>query len=366
MVLALHITDGEGGKLRAAVVDDIEHNGLVVRNFPLKTYDNKQQFFTNDTYGAEMNQVVTFGGTADEVYDGTAATLWLCTTYAGNAGDFIEYSGTTPYHSAPGCMDARASENNDIVQFAKGSNMTVAGYTALTGWIYLTGWSTSGTKAVNIYGFDTGTNLAVSSELNIGDYVDTTSFNTWQQFIIPMSDFGFSALTIDAVHIRTVDIGVGQPPNYYIDDMAFQQTGTPIIYSIKPDLGTWLHVENFMISIANNVAGTVENGTVAGFDYSSWLGVNLITGVNYQRIQADAVKATAIIKSLADWLSLPETEVVSQMSDGTNSFISMRGDFTDAIILKSEEADELRIVISEDLSSLLHFRISAGCKEEQR
>lgn len=43
--------------------------------------------------------------------------------------------------------------------------------------MYITGWSTAGTKSVDFFGFDTGTGLQVGDLVNIGDYVDTTTFN---------------------------------------------------------------------------------------------------------------------------------------------------------------------------------------------
>jgi len=116
----------------------------------------------------------------------------------------------------------------------------------------------------------------------------------------------------------------------------------------------------------DNIAGTLADGTMPGLAYDALLGASLNTGLVYQRIHNGVIVASSQIKTLGDWLSLPETEIKVHVSDGTNTFISLVGDFTEPVILKSEDDDELRITVSEDLSGLLHLKASAGCKEEDR
>jgi len=64
-----YITDPKTG-IKAEVVNSDENNALVVATRPLKTFDNKLTYFSNPTYGIEMNQDGASGGTAIEIHDG--------------------------------------------------------------------------------------------------------------------------------------------------------------------------------------------------------------------------------------------------------------------------------------------------------
>ena len=65
-------------------------------------------------------------------------------------------------------------------------------------------------------------------------------------------------------------------------------------------------------------------------------------------------------------MQLPGTEITATGSDGTNTWVTFKAVHMEPIILKSEEDDELSFTISDDISGLLRFRISAGCKVETR
>ena len=53
-----------------------EMRGLVVATRPLKIYENKIIFFSNDTYGIDMNKDAASGGVPEKVHDGTDSVLW--------------------------------------------------------------------------------------------------------------------------------------------------------------------------------------------------------------------------------------------------------------------------------------------------
>jgi len=65
-----------------------------------------------------------------------------------------------------------------------------------------------------------------------------------------------------------------------------------------------------------------------------------------------------------DFMQLAGTEVVGTGSDGINTWVTIRAKHIEPLLLKYEDDDSLDFVVSEDLSDLLHFRISAGCKIE--
>ena len=55
---------------------------------------------------------------------------------------------------------------------------------------------------------------------------------------------------------------------------------------------------------------------------------------------------------MSDYLQLPTAKINTAVSDGTNTFITLVSEFDEPIILKSENQDKLRILISDNLSNL--------------
>ena len=351
---------------KSVEVDSIENekNALIVATRPLKTFNFVNKFFTNETYGSNMNVNAAVGGTPDKVHNGIDDALWTG-SIVGTAGSF-DFESTTFYHAGSKSVDAINSVNNDIAQFAKGSSLTLASYVSLTGWIYLTSWSTLGTKAINIFGWNTGTGIVASSEINIGNYIDITLLGAWQKFNISLTDFNFTQTTIDALRVRTVDIGPGSPPDYYLDDIQFEETGSPIAFTIKPDRGTWLYVQSMKMLFADAYAGTLADATMPNLSYNKILGETLTNGINYQYIQNETILDSRIMKSVADILQYTDTKITENISDGTNSMLTIQCNFQQPILLKREDEEILKFLISEDLSGLLSMKISIAGYSETR
>lgn len=72
------------------------------------------------------------------------------------------------------------------------------------------------------------------------------------------------------------------------------------------------------------------------------------------------------MKNLMEFMELAGTSKGLDGSDGINTFLTLNHIHTEPFLLKSENKDELSFTIAEDLRGLLQFRISAGCKIEQR
>jgi len=449
------ITDSSNNK--SAKVDDTtgEDQALVVATRELKTFENSFRFFTNTSYGADMNQNFEFSGTPDDVYNGGDSTQWTASAIVGggnwdlneqnvhaknaivtvvdyanlggetitivisgtstNIVEGIDYTAETNNDttatniataidgvtgvgaSAIGAvveiiadlgyditsltddsadidlttsarsLDAVATTNGNVAQLARASFVDLSGYTTITGYIFLALWDNRGTKNITLYGWDTGSSVQVGTSININNYVDTNSLNKWHKFTIPLEHMKLSASSIDAFRILTTDIGPGQPPDYYIDYFQIQQDGNPIQYTLAPDLGTWLHVSKVKITIADDYAGTVNNGTMPSLPYDGFLGVSkLANGIVYQRIQSGEVKFSINISELIDFVQIQGATVSGTGSDGTNSWFALSLDLTEPLILKPENDDILSVIISDDLSDLLFLKISAGCKIETR
>ncbi len=344
-------------------IPEREKRGLVVATRSLKTFENDVRFFTNGAQGIDMNVDASFGGTPVKIHNGIDDALWTASAIAGN----WTFNSTDQAHTGSNSVDATLTVNNSVAEFVKGGDQDLSGHVGISGWIYLTGWTQTGTKQVLLSGWDTGLIAIVGVSVDLADYINVGILNVWQKFSIPLSDLSLVGTTIDAIRIQTIDIGAGAPPNYYLDDIQIEETGGSVIYTVEPDLGTWLHITCIHLIMADLFASEVLNGTVPGIPYNSFLGVSALSnGIVYQRIADDETKFTIIFKQLSDFLQLPQTKMLDTGSDGTNTWLSLDGVVTEPIILKSETRDRLRIIISDNLSGLLLLRISVGAKAEQR
>jgi len=365
MVVNTIVTDNESG-LKAEVVkkDSCNCQALAVATIPYLDFENSIKFFTNPDYGADMNQDALAGGTPEEVHNGTDDALWTGTQVAG--GGEIDFDSTNQNHTDGGSKSVffNRCEVDDTAQFAKGSSLDCSGYVALTMYIYVdNNWNTL--DSFSIYGYDTGTTSIVGNSVDLQDYFNFETQDVWQKITIPLEDMGLSGETIDALRINC-DAIEGNKPQFYIDDMQFEETGSPIAFTLKADKGTWLHVTEFTLSLADEYAGTLSDGTMPLIPYDKFLGVTLAAGINYRRVQDQQTKFSQNILSLMEFVQLSGTEVAGYGSDGTNTWLTLRIKHIEPFVLKSENDDTLSFTIADDLSELLHLRISAGCKVEQK
>jgi len=342
-----------------------ERQALVVATRPLKELQNQIKFFTNSDYGANLNQNAAFGGSEVEIHNGEDDTYWTASSIVG--GSRWGFASTDQQHAGSNSIDGTSTINNDIAQFAKGSPQALGGYTAISGWIYISNWTDTGTKEINIYGWDTNTSLIVGISVNIGDYININNVGSWQQFSISLNDLALTAETINSIRIGIVDIGAGAAPNFYLDDIQIEETGSPIAFTVEPDSGTWLRVKGFNVIIADDYINTLENASAPKIPYNTLLGVGkLDSGIIYRRTQNGEIVSTASITQFLDIMSFSKATITGTGGDGSNSWVTVHIEFTEEVILKGEFADSMSLTISEDLSGLLDFKMSASARVEFR
>jgi len=352
--------------------DKDANNALVVATHPLKQFENKPLFFSNPDFGIDMNvQAGTYGGSSILVYDENVE--WTTSIIVG--GGWIFNSGTVGAispHSGSVMIDATGTAINDTMQLAKGSDFNLTNYVAITGWIALTDWSVSGTKEVNLLGWDTVGGAQVGTTVNLGNYVNTGVLNTWQKFTISLADMALVGQTINAFRITTIDLGPGGPPDYFLDEIEVQEQSTTSAISsaefkVEPEQGTWLYVYNVKFFIADAYDSTLVNSSMPKLLYNQILGeAALTTGLLFRRYKDGEINFSGSMKQLSDLLEFPGSEIDSFGGDGTNTWISVKFTMIEPFVLKSEDRDYLSLTVSDDLSGLLRFRASIGAKEEQR
>jgi hypothetical protein len=119
--------------------------------------------------------------------------------------------------------------------------------------------------------------------------------------------------------------------------------------------------------MADAFTGTVSDGTMPGIPYNSLLGVSkLPTGITYRRVTNNEVLSSANIQQFLDFMAFSNARITGSGSDGTNTWVTVNMQFTEPVILKAEDEDEMSLTVNDDLSGLLVLRVGAGSKIEAR
>ncbi len=367
-MLKTQIVGACGQKYSVDVADGTgERHALVVATRPLKVFENSVRFFEHDDYGADMNVNISFGGTAEKVHNGIDDVLWTASDIVGGGKTTFNNGERSYPDNDEQSIKVDNSPTGDIYQLAKGSDLDCTGYVALSMWINVDkDWKNN--DVVELYGWDTGTGLQVGDSVDLSDYFEFNSYDNWQKIVIPLIDMGdlASYTTLDALRIKQTAKDGPKAPKYWLDDIQFEQTGTPATFTLEPDKGTWLHVNEFQVSMVDALASTLGDGTMPNLAYDKFLGVTPVAGITYQRIQGQEPQFTQTISNLMGFLQLAGTDMNVRNSDGTNTWVTIRVKHQEPLILKAEDADKLQWTVSEDLSGLLHLRINAGCSIETR
>ena len=371
-MIKTQITDS-CGLGRAACVNsaDGESNALVVATRPLKTNDLKIGFLTNSTYGSDMNKNAAYGGTAVVIANGDSTPWSLTQSDAQWTADSTDrfYAGSKSVK----CDEASAGDTATFTNQAggAGSDITMADYTAFTMWINVeTDWIAG--DSVLFQGVVDGG--LVGNSVDLSDYFDYTNWDVWQSISIPLTDVGLSATNIDAVQFTQGGKSGASTPLFYLDVIQLEETGAPIEYNIKPDKGTWFHIDTVHITMADNVDSEIDTGadtkvpTMYGLSYNKFLGMTAVEGLKFEIYRDDElVTGTSLqVTSLGAILALPDARITNAIADGTNTLISMERKLSVPLILKAEENDELRVTLNDNFSVLLMMKFSVMGYSEDR
>ena len=366
MAVESYITDPQNDK-KAEVddADETEKRSLVVVTRPLKVYDNALKFFLNDDYGADMNQDASPGGTPEKVHDGIDSSLWTASDIVGGAK--TTFDSTDQAHGGSKSVKVDNSPVDDVFQFDKGGDLDASAYVSITIWIYVDkDWKVG--DSISIFGWDTGTGLSIGDAANLEDYFDWFTFDTWHKISIPLTDMGAlaSSTILDALRVRIVS-KEGKSPKFYLDDIQFEQSGTPVAFTVKPDTATWLWVDSIKVTMADGHAGTLADATMPLLAYNKLLSQSeLSVGMVFHVHNKGKSVFTATVKKLIDIMQFPGSEIVGYGSDGTNSWISFKIVMSAPFLLKSEDGDNMEITISENLTGLIFMRWLVDCRVEIR
>ena len=402
------IKDGDGSGLNAKVIRKNSTNGIIAYTSDLDELEIEFPFLLNETFGADMNQAVTFGGT------GLAATVIHAGVNSGN-GESGTTSGTTADKLVdagqdfettvgPGAVvhnttddtyatvtavdsDTVLSIDSDIMEsgeaftinpiwvgtavagtwnFADSTKITITNandsdeatftvdashvwdaqyFTTLTGKVDLDTYNST----VNSMTLEFGLNgVLVGNSVILDDYVDTTSFAE-QSFSVPKEDFGLSTQTFNSMRL-TISRSGGGKPTIKFDDFQWESSGTPLVFNYHPKAGERIKVLGVRIVFVDNVT------TANAQDYNALLGVGALSnGIGVSWTSKGIAIFNGSITKMIDFVQFAGADF-DVRGDGSNTWVTVNYDLAstpvDMII-----GDEFKYTINDDLSALILFRV---------
>jgi hypothetical protein len=310
-------------------------------------------------YGSAVNQNAGFGGTPAGIHNGTDSVLWTGSVEGGPASRF-DFDSTDYAYAGTRSVDGTSSTDGVSAVFTTVSPVTVSSYVAFTMYIYLTSWDTSDeSRNITITPRLAGVN--VGSTISIASRIDRFNLNTWQKVAITFSEFGISTSTIDAIKMTTISPS-GTPPDYFVDTLQLEQTGSPLTYRVEPTNGKVLEITGYNIYAVDALDTTLASNSMTKLAYNKILGVTLTNGMAGILRQGEDEHNLGVFNGLGDLMHLLGKPSLSSGYDGTNTWINIHIKI-EPILLNASTSDSMQFTISDDLTGLIDFKVVMFGKE---
>lgn len=347
-------------------VDTVEsdgYRGLCVISNDLKKFKNRSVFFTNPTYGSNMNNDFSAVVSSENLHNGNDNTYWTATSIKGK----FNFSSTDRSHNGTQSIDCTEAKLGDSFQLEDEAELHSSGdYDRFIGWIYVeSGWVNRDT-AVYVTLYNTNLGVQVSeNEVNLDNYVNGSNTGTWQRFNIPHNEFGTLSDNYNAMRIAFSTSG--SEPDFYLDDLVMEDLGGTINrFKIQPPNGTWWHVNGFGLVIVSNYSSTLADSSMPNIPYNGLLGVPILNGIQYQRQEDGESEFAFTMNHLVEILNQYDAYISSSGSDGSYTWIKIDMNFKEPFVLKSELEDFISFDFSDDLTDFQYFKAVASISEEKR
>ena len=337
--------------------------GLLVYNADRFERQLTTKVAINTTYGSQMAQDGTSTATITEnINNGGDNAYWTPANLSGGSFDFTSTDSFTGWPvDGTQSIDGTGTNNNSLARIDKGSTLDLTPYLTLRGSIYITAWSSNGTKQV-LVGFQDSSNVDVGIKVDIGSYIDVNLTNTTQNFTIPLADMSVEGLTIQSLMIDPVDIGAGQAPNFYLDVLKLQDAGEGIEFMVSPGEGEDYNVTKLSITMEGPYIVANQEGAFgkSGFLNVSSLAQGILLGATSNG--SPRAERSLLVKDLRDWMQFPQVSSVFSGTDGTNTWVNFVLDFSNegGVPLRSDKREALTYRIQDDMSGLTDLKVWAS------
>ena len=360
-MIDINIKDGTGNATKTEVTTD---NALKVATIGYDDFIPAARFFQNDTFGIDINRNFSNVDTTNAnelIHNGTDDIAW---TGSAISGDW-DFASTDNPDTGLKNIEIIGGIVGNTAQIARGLSVTMVNHTGFTGRIYLTDLGHP-LAELDFYAWDTASGTVVGSTVNLYDYINVLDLLVYQTFSIPLTDMGLVGATFDAVRFQIVErpAAIFDLDNIYLTDPTGGSGVGTTVYHLTPNLGRSLHLDGFIINMADTYAGTVANGTMPNIPYNGFLGEpELESPIVYQVRDYDRVTFAAAFSKLIDFMQFASPEIRFAGSDGINTWVTLYVGLKAPIVLHDNLKQSITLTLSSDLSGLDFFRFSADCRE---
>lgn len=291
----------------------------------------------------------------------SASATAAVVTVTADSGSSITKLDVSDSDNSPGTGRAVKVDSpsvNDVWQFDKGSDVTIANFTAFSAFIFVDKqWATG--DSVEMYCYDTGSAVEVGERIQVEDFINETDFDVWQSFVVPFSAFNFIETTFDAVRFEYVAKSGGAPV-FFIDDFQVEQTGTPAVFKATTPIGTRFYITELRIRFEDAFDSTLANATVPNIPIDAFLGVGALTnGIVFRRVQKGKTLFSVTLRNIGDFLATG-SNMINLTGNATNTGFTLLVEFPEPIVLEGGESENfLSFTVSDDLSGLTRLTAAA-------
>ncbi len=353
MTLKVEITGSMAGNGKGAVEiynPTIEGRsgkpGILVYSEDRTQWRQRTILFLSEDGSRNMNINGTVSGTPDNIHNGGDNVYW---TAAATVGTW-DFASTTQANGGSASIEAINMDDGDTATISKGSDLDFGNFEAVSGFIYITRVSAANNE-FNIQFFDSG--LPIGDPMDILNFVDATTLNTWHQFIIPKADFNILGQTIDSLTVSIVRTS-GPTPRFYLDDLKIEETAG-VKFTAQPASGKIFEYQRIELYFEDALASTLADATMPFIKQDGILGITPTIGFTLQRFENKIPQISLVLKTVSDMMSLT-FHVFDVGSDGTNTFLKLAADLSNNSQLVEKNDDKHQITINDDFTGLLNFR----------
>lgn len=325
--------------------------GLVVYSSPQNHWATTSVPFLSSVGSPLLNVDGSASGATEGIHNGTDTVLWTATALSGT----WDFASTAQFNAGAMSVDATATVDGDQAQFESASPIDSANFAILTGFIYLTKYNaTRNTIPINFLLAGVPNGLTI----NLGDFIDTSTINSWQSFIVPLCDFMVTG-DIDQMMVETATTS-GSTPEYYLDDLDLRAGGGEVFTAQVPKDRTF-RLTKIEITFRDDInlfatVGGGENATAWSINPDGIMGLPALTNGLAVRSVVDGVTGqSAVLRNMADML-YTVFSISDVFSQGTDAIVKLESSVTTTIFFDGAFGDRVELVVSDDLSPLTDFR----------
>ena len=188
--------------------------------------------------------------------------------------------------------------------------------------------------------------VIVGTSINVNDFINTGTLNTWQKYVIPKSAMGLNGSIIDQLVFTTIST-LGTPPDYYLDTLNIEQSGS-IAFTFQPDIGQIFEVDTVEFTFADNIT-VIEPEQIMSL-------ASLVTGIRVRTVIDGITRFSGGSTTFTDLLS-GGGNIVSTIIGATSSTIKLASGPPGVFIrFNGNTGDNYSIVLSDDYTGLTTFR----------